>query len=645
MLEKPYYLGLDMGTNSVGWAVTDQQYNLLKAKGKDLWGIREFAEADTSVERRTHRISRRRRQREQARIGLLNDYFHDAIIAIDPSFFQRLENSKYHLEDKDQNVRYKYNIFNDPDYTDADYYTQYPTIYHLRKELLENPKPHDVRLVYLALLNMFKHRGHFLNSGISDGNNERSLKDAYINFAISVSELTEDYFNQDVDYSTIEGILSSRDLNRTKKAEELSTVLGIDFKNKKYKEYLRAICGLKINAYTLFSDQLPDDTTKIDLCVSDASFDEKSEELVSLIGEDLFQIILNIKEIYDIGSLAGILKGYTYLSQARVAAYDKHKHDLKLLKSSIKKYCTKEEYNNFFNSDADGSYASYIGSFNSGNKERRVGSKRTSEDLYKEIKKLLKGANKSDPAINEIFTSIETESFLPKQLTASNGIIPNQVHSKEMARILTNDTSMKVRKQIAWSEDIKTAVWTEIVTEKIRKQAENLEHWNQGESELLYEYISQMEFGDATNREGHAAKVYFNALFGMDFTRTAENSINAALNYGYSLLLSTCTREITINGYITQLGLFHDNMFNPFNLASDLMEPFRPLVDNLIKQMAPEKFEHDEKMEVVKLLQKEIILAGRKEYLSNAMKLYCRSVFDALNDGDISLIKFYKNEL
>lgn len=209
----------------------------------------------------------------------------------------------------------------------------------------------------------------------------------------------------------------------------------------------------------------------------------------------------------------------------------------------------------------------------------------------------------------------------------------------------SHDTSMKVRKQIAWSEDIKTAVWTEIVTEKIRKQAENLEHWNQGESELLYEYISQMEFGDATNREGHAAKVYFNALFGMDFTRTAENSINAALNYGYSLLLSTCTREITINGYITQLGLFHDNMFNPFNLASDLMEPFRPLVDNLIKQMAPEKIEHDEKMEVVKLLQKEIILAGRKEYLSNAMKLYCRSVFDALNDGDISLIKFYKNEL
>lgn len=209
----------------------------------------------------------------------------------------------------------------------------------------------------------------------------------------------------------------------------------------------------------------------------------------------------------------------------------------------------------------------------------------------------------------------------------------------------SHDTSMKVRKQISWTEDIKTSVWTEIVTEKIRKQAENLELWNRMEAEMLYDYISQIEFGDVTNREGHAAKVYFNALFGMDFTRTAENSVNAALNYGYSLLLSTCTREIAVNGYISQLGLFHDNVFNPFNLASDMMEPFRPLIDNLVRQMMPDKFEHEEKIAILEILQKEVILAGRKEYLNNAMKLYCRSVFDALNDGDVSLIKFYKNEL
>lgn len=209
----------------------------------------------------------------------------------------------------------------------------------------------------------------------------------------------------------------------------------------------------------------------------------------------------------------------------------------------------------------------------------------------------------------------------------------------------SHDTSMKVRKQIAWSEDIKTSVWTEIVTEKIRKQAENLERWDKPEAQMLYEYITQIEFGDATNREGHAAKVYFNALFGLDFTRTAENSINAALNYGYSLLLSTCARETALNGYITQIGLFHDNIFNQFNLASDLMEPFRPIVDNMVKNMMPEKFEHDEKIEVLRLLQKEVIIAGRKECVNNAMKIYCRSIFDALNDDDISLIKFYKDEL
>lgn len=142
-----------------------------------------------------------------------------------------------------------------------------------------------------------------------------------------------------------------------------------------------------------------------------------------------------------------------------------------------------------------------------------------------------------------------------------------------------------------------------------------------------------------------SAKVYFNALFGMDFTRTSENSINAALNYGYGIILSACNREITANGYITQLGLFHDNMFNQFNLGSDIMEPFRPLVDEIVKKMNPQKFEHEEKVEVLKLLQKEVVIAGRKENVNNAMKIYCRSVFDALNDMDASQLKFYRYEL
>lgn len=149
----------------------------------------------------------------------------------------------------------------------------------------------------------------------------------------------------------------------------------------------------------------------------------------------------------------------------------------------------------------------------------------------------------------------------------------------------SHDTSNKIRKQIVWKQNTKEAVWTEIVSEKIRKQKELLEILGKEESELLASYLTEIEWGDKTNREGHAAKVYFNALFGMNFTRTEDCNINAALNYGYSIILSAFTREITANGYLTQLGIFHDNMSNQFNLASDFMEPFRILIDRKVKQM------------------------------------------------------------
>lgn len=209
----------------------------------------------------------------------------------------------------------------------------------------------------------------------------------------------------------------------------------------------------------------------------------------------------------------------------------------------------------------------------------------------------------------------------------------------------SHDTSMKMRKQIEWSKDDKTAVWTEIVAEKIRKQAELLKEHGRSEYSMLNSYIEELQFGDSTNREGHAAKVYFNALFGMDFTRASENSTNAALNYGYGIILSAFNREIAANGYSTQLGLFHDNMFNPFNLGSDLMEPFRPLIDRKVISMQPEKFEHEEKMKVLEVLNEEVSIGGKKEFINNAIKIYCKSIFDALNDKDSSLIKFYRNEL
>ena len=209
----------------------------------------------------------------------------------------------------------------------------------------------------------------------------------------------------------------------------------------------------------------------------------------------------------------------------------------------------------------------------------------------------------------------------------------------------SHDTSAKIRKQIDWSDQAKIEVWTSIVSEKIRKQAELLEELNKTESQMLYGYIAEIELGDKTNREGHAAKVYFNALFGKDFTRTEENTTNAALNYGYSLILSTVAREIVANGYMTQIGIFHDNMFNKLNLASDLMEPFRPLIDRKVYSEGFELFEKAEKHAMLEVLQQEVIVSGKREYLLNAIKIYTRSVFDAINEKDISLIKYYTNEL
>lgn len=209
----------------------------------------------------------------------------------------------------------------------------------------------------------------------------------------------------------------------------------------------------------------------------------------------------------------------------------------------------------------------------------------------------------------------------------------------------SHDTSSKVRNQIQWSRNSKDAVWTEIVAEKIRKQKELLEYQGKEESKLLDFYLQEIKWNDETNREGHAAKVYFNALFGLDFTRTTDCPVNAAMNYGYSIILSAFTREITANGYITQLGLFHDNMFNQFNLASDLMEPFRVLVDKEVLEMKFEEFEVDEKRRLVNILNHEVVIDGKIQYVNNAVKIYCKSVFDALNENDSSLIRFYKFEL
>ncbi len=206
----------------------------------------------------------------------------------------------------------------------------------------------------------------------------------------------------------------------------------------------------------------------------------------------------------------------------------------------------------------------------------------------------------------------------------------------------SHDCSRKLKTQLEWDDEIKGEIWTAIVSEKIRKQAEFLEERNrEKEGRLLRTYLTQLEFCDATNREGHSAKVYFNALFGKDFTRNDNVPVNAALNYGYSIILSAVNREVAANGYLTQLGLFHDNIYNQFNLSCDLMEPLRIIVDRFVCGHTYAQFGVEEKHELLQMMYLEVGIDNMKQYLPNAIKIYVKSVFDALNDRDSSRILFY----
>ena len=205
-----------------------------------------------------------------------------------------------------------------------------------------------------------------------------------------------------------------------------------------------------------------------------------------------------------------------------------------------------------------------------------------------------------------------------------------------------HNDSLKIKQQIEWNNDIKQLVWTYIVREKILNQAKLLQRIGKiQESNMLIGYTSEIKSGDISNREGHAAKVYFNALFGMSFTRSdEENCINSALNYGYALILSAFNREVVAGGYLTQLGLAHDNQYNHFNLSCDLMEQFRIIIDAEIINNEYKDFGTEEKHTLVNVLNKSYRVRGQEQTLLNAIKLYTKSVFDAISEENPELIKF-----
>lgn len=442
-----YYLGLDVGSASVGWAVSDENYNLCKFKGKDMWGIRLFETAQTAAERRSKRANRRRLERRKQRIDLLQEIFADEMSKVDDTFFIRLNESRLYLEDKTE--KFKYPLFKNKDYTDPDYYKEYPTIFHLRKELIEKNKEHDIRLVYLALHHIIKYRGHFLIQGDLD-----SAKDFYNTFNTMTQglfeELEADITISDENKSEFQRILKEKHLSKSEKAKELSSLFDtsdngedkLSAKEKKgiVEQICKFIVGNKGDLTKLF---LMD---KENFENSSFTFAEKNYEetirgnLDSELQEKAYLIDL-IKSLYDWNILTDILHDEKFISFAKVRQYEKHGENLQELRKIILKYCDKNTYNDFFNSPkTEGNYSSFVGNLKKNGKKYNVG-RCTGEDFYKALKSILskiKPDKDDEEILNSLIKGCEAGDLLPLQRSKENGVVPYQVNEVEINAILDN---------------------------------------------------------------------------------------------------------------------------------------------------------------------------------------------------------------
>lgn len=203
-----------------------------------------------------------------------------------------------------------------------------------------------------------------------------------------------------------------------------------------------------------------------------------------------------------------------------------------------------------------------------------------------------------------------------------------------------HDSSLQLSNQITWSEDVKAEVWTTIIAQKILNQAMYLGDCGFFEkSQSVIDLYNGLELFDPSNREGHAARIYFNTLFGNDFSREQDNDINAALDYGYTLILSMFAREVVVCGCMTQFGLKHANQFNQFNLASDIMEPFRPIIDRIVYENRNDNFVKI-KRELFTIFSDTFLYNGKEMYLSNIISDYTKKVIKTLNQMGKGVPKF-----
>lgn len=437
-MEKNYYLGLDIGTGSVGWAVTDEIYQIPKVHGKALWGSRLFETASTAEERRINRTSRRRLRRRNQRVEWLQELFAEEINKKDPGFYRRMKESRYWAEDKldeeGKRPEVPYSLFADKDYTDKEYYEQFPTIFHLRKWLMETLETPDIRLVYLALLHMMKHRGHFLLSGNIDEIKE--FKTTFTQF-LEVVKDEELGFDREFDqeaYQQSEEILKDRKLTKSEEKTRMVKALGAECISEK--EWIALITGGTAKLSNLFDDKELDETERPKLCFSDAGYEDYAGEIEAELNER-YCIVESAKAVYDWAILADILGEYKSISEAKVVSYEKHKNDLTYLKELVKDNLPKEEYKKLFSEGEEKTtnYCAYIGKIPGREFE---GKKCSKEEFYSYLKK-----NVIEPIADENKTKyvreeIEKGTFLPKQMIKNNSVIPYQIHLYELDKILDN---------------------------------------------------------------------------------------------------------------------------------------------------------------------------------------------------------------
>ena len=429
MSKKTWYLGLDIGTASVGWAATDTEYKIIRKNRKRLWGVRLFEEATTAEERRNYRSGRRRLQRRKWRLNLLEELFASEIEKVDKTFFLRLKESQYHYEDKTHKVPYA--IFNDKSYTDKDYYKEYPTIYHLRAKLISEENP-DIRRVFLAIHHILKNRGHFLLQGQSfrDGNLNNLIKELLELDILHVGfDVTEE----------IAGKIANISLEKKTLTDKVNDLKKLYPKEKQLLEVFRLIFGGKTTLDKLFSI---DEYKDLDASIKSISFKEKIYEEVrhdyeQLLSNDIVLIDLSNK-IYDTIILSDIKKEGKTLSESKVELYEKHSDDLLKLKNLVKNDSKLSEdkkvelYALIFKEDKDKgtNYVNYIRKSENGKGCNYEDFKRF---LDKELVKLKESSVK-----DEIIKDLELRQFLPLQRTKDNSVVPYQIHKEELVKILEN---------------------------------------------------------------------------------------------------------------------------------------------------------------------------------------------------------------